>query len=196
MQRLRERLTFANITAATALFIALGGTSYAAITLPRNSVGTNQLRTGSIRSVDVKDRSLEARDLSVNARRFLKGQKGEQGERGPVGPAGNAGQAGTTTGGGGGGTSALSLTVVSESKTIPKATTGANGASGTAAATATCPAGRKVTGGGLRADVGDDVSARESYPNLNNTAWTGVAGNDDDAAEGTFTVFAICAPAT
>ena len=90
MRRLKERLTFANVTASLALFIALGGTSYAAITLPRNSVGTNQLRTGAIRSVDVKDRSLEARDLSLNARRFLKGQKGERGERGPQGPAGDA----------------------------------------------------------------------------------------------------------
>ena len=45
--RLRGRLTFANVTAATALFVALGGTSYAAISLPRNSVGAEQIRTGA-----------------------------------------------------------------------------------------------------------------------------------------------------
>ena len=88
MRRLRERLTFANVTASLALFIALGGTSYAAITLPRNSVGTNQLRTGAVRSVEVKDRSLEARDLSLKARRFLKGQKGERGPARAGGPGG------------------------------------------------------------------------------------------------------------
>jgi hypothetical protein len=31
-----------------ALFIALGGTSYAAAKLPRNSVGTTQLKSGAV----------------------------------------------------------------------------------------------------------------------------------------------------
>src|SRR5581483_113405 len=31
-----------------ALFVALGGTSYAAFSLPRNSVGTRQLRNGAV----------------------------------------------------------------------------------------------------------------------------------------------------
>lgn len=31
-----------------ALFIALGGTSYAAVSIPRNSVGTKQLRNGAV----------------------------------------------------------------------------------------------------------------------------------------------------
>lgn len=33
---------------AIALFVALGGTSYAAVSLPRNSVGTRQLRNGAV----------------------------------------------------------------------------------------------------------------------------------------------------
>src|SRR5437588_10910688 len=37
-----------NGIAYLALFVALGGTSYAAINLPRNSVGTAQLRNGSV----------------------------------------------------------------------------------------------------------------------------------------------------
>jgi hypothetical protein len=192
MRRLRERLTFANVTASLALFIALGGTSYAAITLPRNSVGTNQLRTGAIRSVDVKDRSLEARDLSLKARSFLKSQRGAQGARGPEGPQGERGPQGIP-GTGGDGTSTLSLTEVRQAGTVGTAPAGG---STTATATATCPAGRKATGGGLRVDVGSDVSVRESYPNLNSTAWTAVVGNDDDNAGGSFTVFAICAPAS
>ena len=43
-----SRLTYANVTATLALVIALGGTSYAAIKLPKNSVT----------SVQVKDKSL------------------------------------------------------------------------------------------------------------------------------------------
>lgn len=38
----------ANLIAYLALFVALGGTSYAAINLPANSVGTRQLKNNSI----------------------------------------------------------------------------------------------------------------------------------------------------
>jgi hypothetical protein len=38
----------ANVVAYLALFVALGGTSYAAVSLPRNSVGTAQLRNGAV----------------------------------------------------------------------------------------------------------------------------------------------------
>jgi hypothetical protein len=192
MHRLKERLTFANVTASLALFIALGGTSYAAITLPRNSVGTNQLRTGAIRSVDVKDRSLEARDLSVKARRFLKGQKGERGDRGPAGDAGQSGQTTTNTGGGTTTTTSGPLAVTYASAGPTTVGAAGNNTSTVASDTANCGTGRRVVGGGVRVDTGGDVSTRESYPNLNNTAWTGVVGNDGDA--GTFTVFAICVP--
>ena len=37
-----------NAIAYLALFIALGGTSYAAISLPANSVGTRQIRNGAV----------------------------------------------------------------------------------------------------------------------------------------------------
>ena len=64
--------------------------------------------------------------------------------------------------------------------------------SGLSSTTATCDAGQRVTGGGLRVDSGDDASARESYPNLSNTAWTVRVGNDG-GVPATYTVFAICA---
>jgi hypothetical protein len=188
MRRLRERLTFGNVTASLALFIALGGTSYAAITLPRNSVGTNQLRTGAIRSVDVKDRSLEARDLSLKARRFLKGQKGERGERGPQGPAGGTGDPGTSGGGGGGTTT---TTPAGITLTVKTASGSVTGSAETGDAVATCDAGQRVTGGGVRIDSGGGASQSESYPSGNNTSWTGVVSKDVNNA--TFTVFAICA---
>jgi hypothetical protein len=37
--RLRSRLTYANVIASIALFMAMGGTGYAALTLPKASVG-------------------------------------------------------------------------------------------------------------------------------------------------------------
>jgi hypothetical protein len=47
--------------ATVAVFVALGGTSYAAIKLPRNSVGGSQIRTAAVTSSEVKDRSLGVR---------------------------------------------------------------------------------------------------------------------------------------
>ncbi len=42
------RTSYANVVATLALFVALGGSSYAALTLPSRSVGTRQLRNGSV----------------------------------------------------------------------------------------------------------------------------------------------------
>lgn len=92
MGALRQRLTYANVMATVAVFLALGGGAYAAVALPRNSVGQRQLRTGSVgaselkmgavRSRAVKDRSLGVVDLSTSARQSLRGQQGPAGAPG------------------------------------------------------------------------------------------------------------------
>lgn len=51
--RLRARLSFANVTSALALFVALGGTSYAAVTLPHDSVGSWQIRTHAVNKPEI-----------------------------------------------------------------------------------------------------------------------------------------------
>ena len=71
----RGRLTFANTISVVALFVALGGASYAAVSLPRDSVGTRQLRGHAVthsklapESVDtrqLRDRSVEASKLAL-----------------------------------------------------------------------------------------------------------------------------------
>ena len=177
IKRVQKRLTFANVTAMIALFIALGGTSYAALTLPRNSVGAAQLRAGSVRSSEVRDRSLRVRDFTRDARRALQGERGPAGPPGPPGPAGAGGE---------GGAAPLALTHETAAGTVAAGEVGSR--------TATCPPGRRVTGGGARVDTASDTSVRESYPNINNTAWTVRMGNDDPpgAAPARFTVFAIC----
>ncbi len=47
-----------NVVAYLALFIALGGSSYAAIKLPANSVGAKQIKKDAVRSSDAKNSSL------------------------------------------------------------------------------------------------------------------------------------------
>jgi hypothetical protein len=76
---LRERLTYANVASTIALVLALGGTSYAAITLPRNSVGSEQVRSRAIKSRHVENGSLRLGDLGAGAQRALRGKEGPAG---------------------------------------------------------------------------------------------------------------------
>jgi uncharacterized protein YjbI with pentapeptide repeats len=58
LSRLHRHLTFANVTSLLALFIALGGTSYAALT----STGAN-VRNSTLTGADVKNESLTGSDI-------------------------------------------------------------------------------------------------------------------------------------
>lgn len=51
--RLRPKLTYSNLIATIALFIALGGAAVAA-GLPRNSVGPNQLKRGAVTAAKIR----------------------------------------------------------------------------------------------------------------------------------------------
>lgn len=73
------------VVATLALFVALSGTSYAVTKLPKNSVGTVQIKSNAVTSSKVKDGSLAAGDLSATARAELKGATG------PAGPPGEPG---------------------------------------------------------------------------------------------------------
>ena len=103
---IRRRLSFANVTSMLALTVALGGTSYAAVTLPSNSVTSRQIKRGAIVGSDihgnaitsskVKDRSLKAGDFAAGQLPAgAKGDTGAQGARaqGRKGDTGAFGQA-------------------------------------------------------------------------------------------------------
>jgi hypothetical protein len=55
MSNLVSKLNYSNVVATLAVFISLGGASYAAMTLPRNSVGTKQLRGNAVTSAKIRD---------------------------------------------------------------------------------------------------------------------------------------------
>jgi len=83
--------------ATIAVFVSLGGASYAALNLPRNSVGAKQIREGAVRASEVRNRSLGLTELQRKAVSALKGQRGDTGAPGPPGkdaaPADFAGEA-------------------------------------------------------------------------------------------------------
>ena len=64
---LRRMPSPAMVVACIALAVALGGTSYAAITLPKNSVGTIQLRANSITPAKLQKNSVAAVKLQTKS---------------------------------------------------------------------------------------------------------------------------------
>src|SRR3954468_8431283 len=97
--KLRARLgrpSPATVIALVALFVALGGTGYAALSLPKNSVGTKQLKNNAVTGAKVKNGSLRARDFKTGLLKAgAKGDpclssdpncRGSKGDQGPPGP--------------------------------------------------------------------------------------------------------------
>jgi hypothetical protein len=106
---LRCHLSYANVMATVAVFVALGGGAYAATALPRDSVGRAQLRKHAVSRSKLADRAVNTRKLdrrAVTLSRLSKGVRarlnrravagppgapGAQGPKGDVGPRGTAG---------------------------------------------------------------------------------------------------------
>jgi hypothetical protein len=176
MRIVRNHLSYANVTATLALFVALSGSAYAAIKLPANSVGTAQIQNKAVTSPKVLDGSLLAAD-------FKAGQlpAGQQGPAGPAGPQGPSGAAG--------GVSGLEV--------IYAASIG--GVFTVKSSEAHCPPGKKVTGGGS-VIVGETnarvtVSAPGAVPNP--TSWYVQAIEPTPSGIGwTLYAYAVCVNVT
>lgn len=137
-----------NTVAYIALFVALGGTSFAAVQakLPRNSVGTLQVINGSLLKKDFKANQLP------------------KGAAGPAGAAGAAGSAGAT--GPAGAAGATNVTVRETSSS----------ASGSVGGSVSCNAGEKVVGGGAAIIGGNSLDQlQQSAPIAN--GWSALAYN-------------------
>lgn len=65
MKVVRQRLTYANVVATMALVLALGGVSYAAGVLPKNSVGTKQIKKAAVTGVKVKKHTLTGKNINL-----------------------------------------------------------------------------------------------------------------------------------
>jgi hypothetical protein len=92
MKSIRKRLRFANVVACLALFVSLGGASYAATQLPKNSVGSGQIKKDAVTGSKVKDGSLGAADFATG--QIPAGPAGQTGAQGPQGEQGTRGEQG------------------------------------------------------------------------------------------------------
>lgn len=62
MRAVRQRLTYANVVSTIALFVAIGGGAYAAAT-----IGPGDIKTGAVRSRQIKNRAVRKADLAKNS---------------------------------------------------------------------------------------------------------------------------------
>lgn len=101
--RLRRHLTYANVMATVALFIALGGSSYAAVRLSANSVGSRQIKRDAVKESEIAKSAVESEEVRNGSLRAVdfarlpvgaRGEKGAVGARGPKGPQGDRGATG------------------------------------------------------------------------------------------------------
>jgi len=198
---LRWRPSPAMVVACIALLVALTGTSVAAISaLPRNSVGTLQLRpnavtnaklrNNAVNSAKVANRSLLRSDFAPG--QLPAGPVGPQGPAGPAGPGGPAGPAGAVS----------NVTVRQGSVVVPGSSADKptpNTLWVTRGVTVNCNSGEKAmsAGTGWSADV-DDLELATVYmkPVVTNnvvTGWTAKgANNARDGQNHTFTLYVLC----
>jgi hypothetical protein len=106
LAKLSSNLTYANVVSTLCLFVLLGGSSYAAVTLKRNSVRGRNIARDAVTSPKVKDGSLRARDFGAGhlagGAQGAQGATGARGSTGPTGPRGPDGATGPSTGPAGG----------------------------------------------------------------------------------------------
>jgi hypothetical protein len=93
------KLSYANVVATLALFIALGGSSYAALELGKNSVKSENIGKEQVKASDIAKNAVNAakvKDASLLANDFKPGQlpagaAGPKGDRGLPGAKGSQG---------------------------------------------------------------------------------------------------------
>jgi hypothetical protein len=158
---IRGRLTFGNVMSVIALFIALGGTGYAAVALPKNSVGTSQIKKNGVGGPEIRKnavRSGEVKNGALRAGDFAAGQlpAGPQGLQGLQGVQGVQGQRGTFG----------DITTQFEQAAAPLAD------NTSASYDVHCPDGQRALAGGARGDATDSefTNVTSSRPIISTTS--------------------------
>jgi hypothetical protein len=183
LRRLARRHTTA--VAYLALFAALGGSAYAAVT-----VTGKQIKDGTVTGKDVKNRSLGAAKLSAGALGSLAGERGPAGPQGAPGAKGDPGKQGpigATGDQGPRGVGGIEYKV-SSGKSVPKDQTIGDQVN--------CTSGKVALGGGVaQFPSGAPMRVVSSAPggvNGTSTGWSVQVHNQGGAAFSAF-AWVVCA---
>jgi hypothetical protein len=185
------------VVACLALGVALGGTGYAAVVLPRNSVGTIQLRNNAVTSLKVKDGDLRLVDFAPSQRAQLRGPAGPAGPAGPsgaTGPKGDKGDKGDKGTNGTNGTNGAPGVPGLGGYTIVEKTLSTT--AGFMGLSVNCPSGtRALGGGGGTSTPAAGVTVRNSLPlsGAAGTGWLVVVEAKTPGSGWSYTVQAVCA---
>jgi hypothetical protein len=201
MRSIARRLSRRHGTAVAylALFAALGGSAYAAVTVTGQSI-----KDGTITGRDVKNRSLGTNKLSASAVSSLTGRPGPAGPQGDRGPAGPSGAAGPKGAAGPAGPQGPAGPARPQGPTGPPGPSGIGGweyvvSPGTdvpknqrVQAAVDCPSGKRALGGGVSTS-GAIAEVRETAPSNGGFGWAAtVANRSNDFADQMY-VWVICA---
>jgi len=170
------------VVAFAALFIAIGGSSYAVTRLPARSVGSKQLKRNAVRTANlaknavtgakVRNGSLTGADIKVGS---LAGVAS-------AATATNATHANAAAG--------LDRVVyVGQAGSVGPAV-GMEATIG--GATAACPPGTLAVGGGVGVVDNQNTSVVDSFPEPGGRGWTARVDNSDPASAHPFNVVAVC----
>ncbi len=173
MKRAQKALSFSNVVAVLALFLALGGSVYAASS---DKINGSKIKPKSIPGNRIKARTLTGAQVKA---RTLTGAK--------IKPRSLTGK--QIVGSSLTGVSASSLGAVTYDVTT--ITLSRRGSSGTST-TASCPSGQKVIGGGAVLSNDALASVNDSGPQVSRTGWEATARAGADGVS--MTVTAICTP--
>lgn len=185
MFRGRLRPSPAMVVAFIALFVAIGGSSYAVTRLPAKSVGAKQIRTGAVRTVHIAPNAVTGAKIK-NA--SITGADIKMSSLGGVPSAAAATHAGAAAG-------LDRITYVSAAGGVPPAPPldpAGNQPTVVAGASAACPPGTLVSGGGVGVVDNINTSVVDSFPEPGGHAWTARVDNSDPGAGHGFTVVAVC----
>jgi hypothetical protein len=170
MTRVRKVLTFSNVVAFVALFVALGGSVYAA-----GKISGTQIKASSLPGNRIKAKSLTGKQIK------------------PGSLTGTQIKAGSLTGTQ---INQATLTGVTASKLASVqyavATASFSGFVTPGVATATCPAGTNVIGGGATVSNAENAFLNDSGPNATRDGWTATGFGEPGTS---MTVTAICTAA-
>lgn len=185
MARIGKALSFSNVIACIALFVALGGSVYAAgklsgTQIKANSLPGNRVKAKTLTAKQVKPRSLTGTQIKSGS------LTGTQIKAGSL--TGAQIQAGSLTGAQ---INASTLTGVTATalSSVRYVVSSASLGSGATTTTASCPSGTNVIGGGAGVSNDDLAFVNDSGPNGSRNGWEATGFGE---AGTSMTVTAIC----